>query len=208
MLLPLATFLYSLEMFVKTVQGIQAIVSQSLNSMTGEVPQLLDNAPASEGEFPRTVQGGTSGESANHIQPARQLEERYMPDLDLGGDDLKYVSYSIVFTKRDYEATLQVEKQEIVDYATDGANYGALKIGEFFALLPEPGIPRPPVWLANNYPSNVAAGQENMAPGQIPAEDRKYVRFIYRVDQRLSKSEADYEKRKTRALEDISRKIG
>lgn len=205
MLLPLTTFLYSLEMFVKTVQGIQEIVSQSLNPMTAEFPQLLDNAPASKGEFPRTVHGGTSGESANYIQLVRQLEERYMPDLDLGGDDLKYVSYSILFTKRDYEATLQAERQEIVDYATDGANYGALKIGEFFAL---PGIPRPPVWLENNYPSDVAAGQANMAPGRIPTEDRKYVRFIYRVDQRLLKSEADYEKRKTRALEDISRKIG
>ena len=59
-----------------------------------------------------------------------------MADQDLSGDELKYVSYSILYTKADKEDTLQAEKQEIVTYATDGESFGGLKIAEFAVANP------------------------------------------------------------------------
>jgi hypothetical protein len=201
-MLPMAALLYGMEMFAKTVQGIQEMVSQSMNTMAGEVAQLFEDTPTGKND----VLSDTQGESAPNISQTMPQEERHMPDLDLGGDDLKYVSYSIVFTKRDYEATLQKETQEIVDYATDGGSYGGLKVAEFFAQPATPGIERPPVWITNNYPKGVS--EDHMDPRRIPSEDRKYVKFLYRVDQRLPKSAEDYERRQAKALEEISAKIG
>jgi hypothetical protein len=200
-MLPVATLFYSLEMFGKTVQGIQEMVSYSMNAMAGEITQLFENTPGGTSDVPSDTQGG----NAPNTSQTMPQEERHMSDLDLGGDDLKYVSYSIVFTKRDYEATLQGETQDIVDYATDGGSYGALKIGEFFGQPPTPGIVRPQVWRDNNYPKGVTG--DHMDPRLIPSEDRKYVRFIYSVDRRLPKSAADYERRQARALEEISSKL-
>jgi hypothetical protein len=202
-MLPVAALFYGMEMFAKTVQGIQEMASHSMNAMAGEIAQLLDNAPSGKNDVPSDIPSDTRGESAHNTSQTVQQEERHMPDLDLGGDDLKYVRYSIVFTKRDYETTLQLERQEIVDYPTDGGSFGGLKIAEFFA---KGEIIRPATWIRSKYPS--AGSPERISPTQIPDDDTRYVKFIYHVDQRLPKSAEDYEKRQTRALEDISSKIG
>src|SRR5215471_7269323 len=49
---------------------------------------------------------------------------------DLSGDDIKNVRYSILFTKRDLEGTLKPATDEVINYSTDGASYGALKLSE------------------------------------------------------------------------------
>jgi hypothetical protein len=133
-----------------------------------------------------------------------QQEERHMPDQDLGGDDLKFVRYSIVFTKRDYEATLQEDRVALVDYATDGASYGGLRLVDFFSRP----FRRPQEWRGiDPYPPG-RENQDEVTIADIPEEDRKYVTFIYQVDRRLPKTAEDYERRQARALEAISRKIG
>src|SRR5690349_21314486 len=133
LMLPVAALLYSMEMFAKTVQGIQDMVSHSMNTMAGEITQLFDNAPSGQSDVPSAIPNDTHGGRAQTTSQTVQQEERHMYDQDLGGHDLKYVRYSIVFTKRDYEATLQPERLELVDYATDGASYGGLKLVEFFS---------------------------------------------------------------------------
>jgi hypothetical protein len=205
-LLPLATFLYGMEMFVKTVQGIQEIASQSINGLTNEVTQTLD-APTSESRLISGGTGGPIGGSAQNAHGITQGGEKLMerPD-DLGGDDLKYVSYSILFTKRDLEATLQGEREEVVDYPTNAGSYGALKIGEFMGSV----IPRPESWKENEYPPppDVALNQQQIVPAKdIPRDDRKYITFVYRINQRLAKGAEEYERRQARALEQISRRL-
>jgi hypothetical protein len=204
LMLPVAALLYSMEMFAKTVQGIQGMVSHSMNTMAGEITQLFDNAPSGQSDVPSAIPNDTHGGSAQTTSQTVQQEERHMYDQDLGGHDLKYVRYSIVFTKRDYEATLQPERLELVDYPTDGASYGGLKLVEFFSHT----FPHPVEWTGvDPYPPGHET-QPQLSIEDIPSEDRKYVTFIYQVDRRLPRTEEDYEKRQARALEAISRKIG
>jgi hypothetical protein len=49
---------------------------------------------------------------------------------DLSGDDLKYVVWSIVFTKPGYECVLEPQQSEIVNYSADGSTFAALKIAK------------------------------------------------------------------------------
>ena len=73
-------------------------------------------------------------------------------DKDLSGDDLKYVSYSVIFTKRDFEATLQGEREELVDWATDEGGFAALKISDFLTRLAERPRQIPFEWRGGNHP--------------------------------------------------------
>ena len=127
-----------------------------------------------------------------------------MSDQDLGGDDLKYVSFSIVFTKPDLEATLAQQKDDLVNYATDGASYGGIKISHFFAEVAAHKVPRPKVWTDNTYPP----GAQGDVDWTVPQEDEKYVTFVYWVEKRISKNDADYAKNQVTVLREIRDKIG
>ena len=182
-------------------QGIDAIVS--------EVDQTLRDAVGSESALVGHVTDDPALHRIKSISQIPQMEDGNMPDLDLSGDDLKYVSYSIIFTKRDYETTLQHEKQEIVDYATDGGSYGGLKIAEFFEKVARGDVPRPALWETSYAPLRPVEGQPNKQTWLpcFPREDRKYVKFIYRVDRHLPKGEADYEKQQVKVLREIRDRI-
>jgi hypothetical protein len=124
-------------------------------------------------------------------------------DRDLSGDQVKLVTYSILFTKRDLEATLQSEREQLVNYETDGASFGALKLSEFTA---KNRFPLPQVWKDNSYPHlwpESPAEPPLLTVADIPDGDRKYIRFVYRVKERLTKNNSEYEERQTKALEGI-----
>jgi hypothetical protein len=121
-----------------------------------------------------------------------------MSDQDLSGPDLKYVSYSILFTKPDLEATLEHQEEDIVNYSTDGASLGALKIAEFFGKVRDKKFPRPKLWKENGYPEG--ASDNNW---EIPDEDKKYIQFIYKVDRRLAKNDPNYPKEQVKVLKEI-----
>jgi hypothetical protein len=186
---------------LNTIADLQRMTSQGIDSVTRGVTQTLDSASGSEGVLTWDAAGGVLEPSTALVQQEPQKEKRPMADQDLGGDDLKYVSYSIIFTKRDYEATLKGQTQELVDYPTDGGSYGGLKIANFFTAVSLGQVPPPPEW-GNRYPP-----PSDGTGWKIPTDDQKYIKFIYWVDSRLPRSEADYEKRQAEALEAISRKI-
>ena len=126
-------------------------------------------------------------------------------DQDLSGDDLKYVSYSILFTKRDLEATLEEQKQDLVNYSTNGGSYGGLKIAHFMQSVAAGGVKRPSKWKesGNAYPPG-ATGDTFTS---IPKDDERYITFIYTVDRRLDRQEADRDKQKLDALKGIQSSI-
>lgn len=124
-----------------------------------------------------------------------------MSDQDLSAEDLKYVSYSILFTKADLEATLEAQEEDLVNYSTNGASYGGLKIAHFFERVARNEVPRPRVWIDNGYPEN--ADPNNPQIWRLPQEDEKYVTFIYHVDRRLSKNDANYQKQQVKILTQI-----
>jgi hypothetical protein len=114
------------------------------------------------------------------------------------------VSYSILFTKRDHEATLSEQKQEIVSYSTDGGSFGGLKIGSFFGELAKGDLPT--VWRDNGGLND--EGKEVLTPDgggyTFKSDQEKYIHFVYEVVQRLDKSEKEYDKEKAEALREIA----
>jgi hypothetical protein len=122
---------------------------------------------------------------------------------DLNNDDIKTVLYSIIFVKRDLETILQEQRLDVVSYVSDGPSYGALKMGEFTA---KGTFKRPQSWKDSNYPPGVTKDTD-LTVKDIPENDRRYIKIEFRVTDRRAKSDADYEKRKTKALETIANKI-
>ncbi|HEU4386684.1 MAG TPA: hypothetical protein VFV34_02725 [Blastocatellia bacterium] len=203
MRLPLKAFAYTFEMFVKTMQGLQRMADQSIDAMENGMTQTLGggfggDAPAVN-IAAESVLAEIGSKQAEITTDTFGQEEREMSDQDLSGDDLKYVSYSILFTKPDLEATLEEQKEDLVNYSTNGGSYGGLKIAHFFGKVSNKKVKRPQVWIDNKYPENAKGDYE----WTLPQDDEKYVTFIYQVDRRLLKGDANYPKEQVKVLKEI-----
>jgi hypothetical protein len=135
-------------------------------------------------------------------------------DHDLSGDDLKYVVWSIIFTKPGHEAILQKQQEELVSYAADANSYAGLKIARFLESARHGHTERPDTWSDREYASDssrtaskttTSSGGTPVAqsgssarerrPGEhesgwrIPIEDQKHIVFLYRVDRRVPRQE-------------------
>jgi hypothetical protein len=203
---PLAIFVYSIEMFTKTMQGMRRMADQGVDTVVNGLAQTLSSTLSSESDPAKPTPDPATSYNVK-VTSTSQKEERKMADLDLSGDDLKYVRYSIVFTKRDNETTLLPEREELVDYATDGGSYGGLQIAAFFERAGRGDEPRPAFKESGYAPLEPVPGQPDRQRWTIPPEDRKYVKFIYRVDRRLPKGEAEYSRDQVRVLREIRDEI-
>jgi hypothetical protein len=75
-------------------------------------------------------------------------------DQDLSGDDLKYVIWSIVFTKPGQECILQKQQEELVNYSADSNTYAALKIARFLDSARHGHASSPEGWSEREYASD------------------------------------------------------
>jgi hypothetical protein len=165
------------------------LMMQGMQSMTGsrsDTPGWSANS-ASTSERPPASSSAPMTASSN--------------DQDLGGDELKYVIWSIAFTKPGFECVLEPQHEEIVNYSADGASFAAVKIARFLEKARHGHADRPETW-GESYPpaagkttGRKTAGEPQDTSGdkgwRIPAEDQKYITFLYRVDRRLPKQEAE-----------------
>lgn len=79
---------------------------------------------------------------------------------DLSGDDLKYVVWSIVFTKPGYECVLEPQQSEIVNYSADGSTFAALKIAKVLEKARNGRLERNDAWVERSYPAESAKSSE------------------------------------------------
>jgi hypothetical protein len=81
-------------------------------------------------------------------------------DTDLSGDDLKYVLWSIVFTKPGRECILQTQQEELVNYSADSNSYAALKLAKFLDRSRHGQVAKPEGWTEHDSEteSSKAAG--------------------------------------------------
>jgi hypothetical protein len=124
-----------------------------------------------------------------------------MRDQDLGGNDLKYVIWSLVFTKPGYECVLQTQQEELVNYAADPNTYAALKIARFLDGARHGHSQKPESWFERGYPvespadvighemSSSATRPAHREGWRVPSEDQKYIVFLYDVERRLPRQE-------------------
>src|SRR5262249_32491234 len=112
----------------------------------GDVSDALEGPDARHGPGATDSPGSADGDPGETHLPSSVKEKKAMTGIDLGGDDLKNVSFWIRFTKTHFVATLQDMQNETIDYATDEASYGGLKIGGFFQALANREVLWPEVW--------------------------------------------------------------
>jgi hypothetical protein len=203
MKLPVAAFASGMEMLARAMREIQKSFDQSVDAMSDGLAETLGGAANDGGGDVDAAPADTSGnafkDGAGVTLQTMSEEESGMGDQDLSGDDLKIVRYRIIFTKRDYEATLEKSEEEVVDYPTNGASFGGLKVAEFLAKVERDEVDKPPEWKGKPYPKRHAPNRG----WRIPREDRRYIMFLYEVIRRVEREEAEYAKDKVRVLRDI-----
>src|SRR6516164_6891152 len=150
--LPVEAFVYTMEMMVKTLQGLQRMADRSVDALMGRDAPSLPDAPAVESNLSNgpTVAatahatGNAPDSESDHPSDTVTLthdaitsggekiekEQRDMPDTNLSDDMLKLVRYKVLFVKRDYEWAFPEEEDLVADNMT-GEAYTAWKVAEF-----------------------------------------------------------------------------
>jgi hypothetical protein len=206
--LPFEAFVFSMEMLVRTIQGIQKIAYQGIDAMVSEIVQPLGDRPGSESGPTSVVPNGAIEDSAETMAQTTQQGERNMADRDLRDDMLKLVRYKILFVKRDYEHAFP-EEEELVPDNTDAAAYTAWKIAHFIQRLKDDkDIKVPKGWedYAEIQKYIEAKGNDRILTG-FPEDDKKYLRVFYEVLDRYPRERFKYEEEQIDILRDISKTL-
>jgi hypothetical protein len=196
-----------MEVLVKGMRGFQNLMEQGIDLVThepSEIHKRLEggNDPQIDLPVSSTVAQSSDFITPNSVQKEQvSMSDTYHDDDDLGTDDLKVVRWRVIFKKRDYEVTL-AQGSDLIGYKTSAASLSGIKISDFlkaarngkkvdvFDKLKEKG-----------YEPKGKSGVN----WSIPEDDMRYVTFIYKIVERISKADDDYERRKVRALESIAK---
>jgi hypothetical protein len=210
MKLPVGAFVFSMEMLVKTMQGLQEIAYQGIDTMVGGIVRISGDLPGRVSDLTNDVTDGTIGDSAETLSQTTQEEERTMPELDLRDEDyLKLVRYKILFVKRDLEYAFP-EKEELVAEEMDAAAYTAWKVAEFIQQLQHDPTPTkvPAKW--KDYPPSEPAGRYRVGDDLkgLPDEDKKYLRVYFQVLERYRREPFRYQEQQIEILKGIREGIG
>jgi len=187
--LPFTAFNAGLEMFSQWTSAM-------LRPMSASAPATALSAG-----------GGTAAVSVPIPQvtittPAQEpREERPMADQDLSGKDVKYVNYTIYFTKRGYEAILDHQDEDVVWYETSGPSYAVITVNRWAERAAKGEVNRPASWPAEYPPKDPKLPKDGFV---IPDNDRRFVEFSYHVVRRQPRREGEWEERQTIALEKIA----
>jgi hypothetical protein len=191
--LPLMAVVYGMEMFVKTVHGLQTLTGQSVEALTGTAgPPPSPPAAAPAPAPPAATAPGNSVRTTEEVTK----EQRKMPDTNLNDDMLKLVRYKILFIKRDYEVAF-TEQEDLVYDNMDDTAFTAWKIAEFIQALDHTPIPKR--WEAKSYPRKDPGGMIH----KLPEDDKKFLRVYYEVMQRYVREKFKADERKVEVLEKI-----
>ncbi len=114
-------------------------------------------------------------------------------DQQLGlSDKVKYVDFTIRFSKPDHEALLYEQTGFPVNYSTNSNSFAALRVSDFRRLLATQR-PIPRSWQNNNHPRGNYGYDDPDNPTiytQIPQQDEKHIEFkITKVDSSSEKKE-------------------
>lgn len=218
MLLPFTVFAYGMELFVRTIQGMQRAADRGMDVMAGELPpphappasggQRFDSQAGVGGGIPPPgpAQGdwgapqtsdsiSNSAHSAGDAADSTHKETGTMADKDLNDDQLKLVRYKILFVKRDYEVAFP-EREELVHDNISGEAFTAWKVAEFIQRLDREPIPDK--WRRKGYPRKLTDAEkrqpwDRVFIGPLDEGDKKFLRVYYEVLERYVREDDDSE---------------
>jgi len=197
--LPLTAFIYSMEMLVRTMQGLQKIADRGVDAMMNGVAQTPGDEPEAESDHKNDETISVAERAIGDRTQTTPKEETKMGDIDdkdLSGDDLKLVRYKVLFVKRDHEHAFP-EREDLVSADIDESGFTAWKIAEFIQRLDE--TPVPDKWRIKGYPPDGTGKQIH----RLPEDDKQYLRIFYQVLDRFPREEANYEASQIKVLEQI-----
>ena len=197
---PFAALSLTLDLFARLVRDWQDAMTVGVETMTRGAGETLTPRPAAG--VPSSPESASDGDE-RFTDGLGGKETAMMTDrdtrTDLSGEDiLKLVRYKIVFLKRDYEVAFP-EEEELVAYGTSAADWAGTKVARFLCDLNETLTKHMPrEWEGKNYPPRDSNGRYS-----IPREDERYIKVYFEVLQRWDREDADYERRRTKAIEEI-----
>jgi hypothetical protein len=207
--LPVDVFVTSLDVVLRGMREVQAVFNEAADALTADVPGDVSAALGAHRALPEPA-AASAGPGDFSPLPVEK-EKRAMPTIDLGGDDVKNVSYWITFVKTDFVATLQDIQSETIDWPTDAESFGGLKLGKFLKDLAEGRVAWPAKWdvtkPGRDYeklppdPDRVPGGKSRLK--EIPERDQKYLRINLRINWRQPQPDAEREKDKVEVLREI-----
>jgi hypothetical protein len=218
--LPIDFFVMGMDLMMRNVWVMQDAIEETADGRTAGTLGLggADLTPTDAsvvygaGATVAPAFGGLEMQTSHSEQEGKQM------GIDLGGDDAKNVSYWITFVKPDFVATLQDERDETIDYATDEGSFGGLKMGDFFQQLTTGEILLPSAWNPSKLPEDYTIGTNKSGKKvlhRIPDRDKKYIRVKMKLNWRHPIPDAEREKDKVdelrgirSALQNIERQLG
>jgi hypoxanthine phosphoribosyltransferase len=233
MKLPVTAFVYSMEMLVRTLQGVQKLADQGLDAIFGDpssssgdgsgagsdltnnamgsgITQTLGAAPGSRSNLTSdTATSLTSGTGGERVETTLK-EARTMRDTDLSDHKkLKLVRYKILFIKRKYEVAFPEQEELIADDITD-TGYTAWKVAQFIQSLKR--TPVPLQWGGGDeekdkpkYPPDpwYDPKKGEWMINTLPEDDKKFLRVYFEVLERYQREKLHYEEKHIDLLEEI-----
>lgn len=199
LLFPFTVFVFSIELFARTIRDLQRTADEGMNLLVGDagppggaagVEKIVgDNAGELESQ---TI--AVTGDETVHDAAKATDKETVMRDKDLNDDQLKLVRYKILFVKRDYETAFP-EKEELVADNLTGEGFAAWKVAEFIQQLAERKTHIPSDWKKGDkpkYPEEdkyTAKTNEGWVLLGLPEGDKKYLRVFFEVLERYVREE-------------------
>lgn len=237
MKMPITAIVYSMEMFAKTLHGLQRIADQGVDALWGDTVQvpgdgpntgssLMDDAMVSGiaqslGDAPGslsnltidTTTSLTSGTAGGGVETSHK-EAVKMRDRDLSDHkQLKLVRYKVLFIKRKLEVAFPEQEELIADDTTD-TGYTAWKIAQFIQDLDR--IKVPSQWGGGDnpekkpkYPDDAIYSTKEKAwvVHELDEEDKKFLRVYFEVLDRYQREKLHKEERQIEVLEQIRDRI-
>src|SRR5438477_9668695 len=136
LMLPIAAFVYGVEMLIKTMQGVQQVSNQGMEVMVGSQTRLnglpeARAAPVAPVEQDSSISTNTAAALSSGSTEITFKEEKPLStngerangrDKDLHDDMLKLVRYKILFVRREYEYAFP-EQEDLVSDNMDGSGF-------------------------------------------------------------------------------------
>src|ERR1051325_6274614 len=83
MMLPFTVFIQGMELFIKTIQGIQSATEEGMDVMAGEMTQTCGETPRSQSDDVGSKTSFVAGGNTKDAAEKNLKEERNMPDRNL-----------------------------------------------------------------------------------------------------------------------------
>ncbi len=198
--LPIAALSYGMEMFVRTVQGLQKIADQSIDIVVSGTSQLFGGAPDVATDLTTAAIPSDSVPPVAKRDETKDKEEKRMPDTNLTDDMLKLVRFKILFVKRDYEHAFP-EQEELVKENTTANAFAGWKIAEFIQHLGDQKTVIPRKWTEKGYPGKEFRDGDKLIG--FPDGDKKYLRVYFEVLDRYVREKLEYEEDHLQVLREI-----